>query len=279
MRATLTVLAAVALLACSLACSSGSRGPEPGTPAFFWSAAKTNFAQGDHLKVSENLDRVMKSADLRPQAIPWSLIVSSGLARGYMELADAYEEGAKAAKTNSSYFRTQMIDNRRYARNAALQFAQTFRVFEIENKDEQIKLVFPFPPGTAAEPPMLAKIRGGMIPDEAARATITRAMIERGVVLETSRAVGAGQDATKAQAMFKSGEVTVPRTSFLLGMAGALYDQALLFGPKKLDDPTKLQLFAEEALDALKPVPGGKDVKGLNDKIQKSLKEAKSRIT
>ena len=278
MRAILTSITFISIFLVSVSCSSGPRGPRTGTPAFFWAGARTSFTQGDHLKTIENLDRAMKSDEFKAQALPWSLVVTSGIARGYMDIADAYELGGKAAKTNSSVFRTQVIDNRRYARNAALQFAQSFRDFEISNKDEQIKLVFPFPPGTAAEPPRLSKITGGMVPDEATRDSIVREMLQRGVILETSRAVGAGDDATKAQTMFKGAEVTIPRAEFMLGMASVLYDQAQLFGPKKLDDPTKMRLFAEEAQDALKPLPDSKDVKGLNEKIQKSLKEVKLRL-
>jgi hypothetical protein len=79
--------------------------------------------------------------------------------------------------------------------------------------------------------------------------------------------------------MFKGAEVSIPRADFMFSMAEILYDQAQLFAPKKLDDPAKMRLFAEEALDALKPLPANKDAKGLNQRIEKSLKDAKSRMS
>ncbi len=280
MRAT-AVLAGITILILSLcvSCSSGPKGPEPGTPAFYWSAAKENFASGDLLKANDNLDRAMKNADYKAQGLPWSLVLTSGLARGYRDLADAYETGAKAAKRNSGEFRRQIMELRRHARVAALQFAEKFREFQNSNKDEQVKLAFPFPSGSPSEPPMLAKITSGAMPDDPVVETVNKAMLQRAVIYEVSSAAGAPDDPTKAQSLFKNGEVAVPRPQFMLAMANALYAQSQIFGPKKLDEPDKVRFFAEAALEALKPVPQNKDVKTLNDKIQKSIKDMKSRAS
>ena len=40
-------------------CSSGPQPPQPGTPAFFWAAAKETYRAGDFLKTSENLQRIL----------------------------------------------------------------------------------------------------------------------------------------------------------------------------------------------------------------------------
>jgi len=38
---------------------SGDSGPQPGTPAYDWAAAKQTFAAGDYAKTLDNLDRVV----------------------------------------------------------------------------------------------------------------------------------------------------------------------------------------------------------------------------
>jgi hypothetical protein len=280
MRATIIPTATVILiLTFCISCSSGPSGPAPGTPAFYWSTAKDNFSTGDLLKANDNLDRALKSADYKAQGLPWSLVLTSGLARGYRELAEAYEKGGEAAKRGSGQFRVQMGQYRRHARVASLQFVEKFREFQTSNKDEQVKLVFPFPSGSPSEPPMLAKVTGGSMPEETIMDNIQKAMLQRALIYEASSAAGSPDDPTKAQAQFKAGEVSVPRTQFILAMANALYAQSEIFRPKKLDEPDKLRLFAETALDALKPVPQNKDVKTLNEKIQKSMKDGKSRAS
>jgi hypothetical protein len=278
MRATIILTTVVVILIFCVSCSSGPSGPAPGTPAFYWSLAKDNFAAGDILKANDNLDRAVKSPEYKAQGLPWSLVLASGLARGYQELADAYEKGGEAAKRGSGQFRVQMGDYRRHARGASLQFVEKFREFETSNKDEQVKLVFPFPSGSPSEPPMLTRVLGGSMPDDAVRDNIQKAMLQRALIYEASSAAGSPDDPTKEQAQFKAGEVSVPRAQFILAMANALYAQSQIFGPKKLDEPDKVRLFAETALDALKPVPQSKDVKTLNEKIQKSM-NGKSRAS
>jgi hypothetical protein len=57
-RAFLAIALATAGLNSS--CSSSS-GPEPGTPAYFWAAAKETFAANDYVKTSEHLDKLLAS--------------------------------------------------------------------------------------------------------------------------------------------------------------------------------------------------------------------------
>ncbi|HKW99139.1 MAG TPA: hypothetical protein VJN43_15475, partial [Bryobacteraceae bacterium] len=67
--------------------------------------------------------------------------------------------------------------------------------------------------------------------------------------------------------------LTVPRSEFILSMAGTLFDESQLYSMRKLDDPEKLKIFCNRALDALKSVPETKQTKELSTKISKSLKK------
>jgi hypothetical protein len=99
-------------------------------------------------------------------------------------------------------------------------------------------------------------------------------MLQRGVLLSACRAVGATEDAAKAQEAFKSAQS--PRETFLLGMADLLYEQALLFGPTRLDQPNRLKMLCNEANQALATVTPSKNTKELGNKIEKTLKKVRT---
>ena len=54
-------LSILGLVAAGTSCSSGPQLPQPGTPAFYWSAAKETYRAGDFVKTSENLQRILAS--------------------------------------------------------------------------------------------------------------------------------------------------------------------------------------------------------------------------
>jgi hypothetical protein len=258
-----------------ISCSSGPKAPEMGTPAFYWLAAKESWASGDYMKTADNLDRAMRgSKDHESEARPWSLVLTAGLAKGYIELADTFENGARVNKTNPAAFRKQTSDYRRFARGLALQMTERYRQFE-DVKDDPVSLSFTFPSGTQALPPLMTRIGSGMLPAPVDLETAQRAVLQRNVILATARAAGAAEDSSKASQIFRDGEVKVPRPQFMFALAQFLHEISELFGPKKLDEPNMMQLLAEEASHAIKGVPDSKEVKTLNEKIQKALKPAK----
>jgi hypothetical protein len=275
---TLVLVLTGTILILSAACSSGPAAPERGTPAFYWSAAKETFTAGDFLKTSDNLDQLLKTDnEFKTRAQPWSLILTSALAHGYMETGDSFEQGARANKTNPLPFRRYTNEERRMARGLALQFDEQFQSFLKSNKDEPVRLAFPFPNGTQASVPLLAKASIGILPAAGEIDDAHRAILQRSVILETSRTVGAADDATKARQMFSAGEVKVPRADFLLAMANSLHDQAMLFGPTKLDEPEKMKMMSEQVLAALKGIPDTQPVKDLSGKIEKEMKAPRPR--
>jgi hypothetical protein len=78
-------------------------------------------------------------ADIRNEyaarALPWDLILTSGMARDHMELADNYEFGSRANRFNPVRFRRQTGEFRTYAGTLALQCAHAFEMFDQTNED------------------------------------------------------------------------------------------------------------------------------------------------
>jgi hypothetical protein len=270
---TLTVVGSSLL---TYSCSSGPSGPEKGTPAFYWNAAKETFGTGDYTKTLDNLDNLLKKdSEYRAQAYPWYLVLSTGMAHGYMELADRFETGARANKTNPGAFRREVSNYRRSARELTMGFVEAFDGFQKSNTDAEVALAFPYPSGSPGEPPTIGRVANGILPPDAEIETAQNAELKRSVLLATARATGSGDDTTKAQGLFKTTPVKVPRSTFVESMAMALYDHAMLFDTKKMDEPARMGLMLTRASAVLKGIPENKSIKDLSGKIDKAQKTLK----
>jgi hypothetical protein len=270
------VVAVIAANVILFSCSSGPTAPQKGTPAFYWQTAREAYAAGDHMRTIQNLDSIVASEnEFTGRARVWLLVMTSGVARGYMEIADFYESGARINKANPLSFHKQVSNARNGASRAALRFAEVIGDYR-KSAEESVVLDFPFPSGSPAPSPVLMKVGNGIMPAENEMEVAHKSALTRAVVLSVCRAAGAPADTARAQALFKAGPVKVPRAEFNLAMANALYDQSQLFLPTKLDQPAKMKIFCTEADATLKTVPESKLTKELNGKIQATLKKIKN---
>ncbi len=270
-------MAVLALLSANLilfSCSS-SDAPQPGTPAFYWAAAKETYAAGDYHKTAEHLGNILSSQnDYVARAQPWMLILTSGMAHGYMDLADAFESGGRANQSQSTGFHRLVNEYRGSASRMSLQFAETFGNFQ--SKDDYVTLAFPLPTGSSSEVALLTRVSKGAMPPAGEVETAQKSAIQRAVLLASCRAAGAAGDPAKAQDLLKSGEAKVPRATFVQAMAAALYEQSQLYSHNKMDDPEKMKIFCSRAQGALKLLPASKESDDLNKKIEATLKKSKA---
>jgi hypothetical protein len=273
------VLSLVGLVAAGTSCSSGPQPPQPGTPAFYWAAAKETYRAGDFVKTSENLQRILVSEnEFSARARVWDAVISSGLAQGYMELADAWEAGARSNRLNPTPFRKQVSALRALASAAAIQFTEDIHRVVEGNKDSKIVLAFAYPAGAPAVPAGLKKVAGGIPVQDSERDLLQAAMLQRGVLLSVCAAVGSRDDAAAAQGKLVAGDFLASRDIFLLAAAQSLSDESELFTGTKMDLPNRLKLLSQEALKALAAIPQSKETKAVNDKIQARLKKARLSI-
>jgi hypothetical protein len=242
-------------------CSTGPRPPQPGTPAFYWAAARETWRTGDYLKTNDNLELIAKTDnEFGARARVWQMVVASGLAKSYAELAATYAAGARANRRNPAPFRRQEALYNNAASTAALQFAESFHRFRAAPGGAAVALEFRYPSGNSGQPPELRRVA---------------AMIQRGVLLSACRVTGAADDPARALELFRQGSAQADVHVFLMAVAEMLHEQAELFGPKKLDQPNRVKLFCGEAMEALKMVPPGKPSKDLAIKVQSTLKKSK----
>ena len=271
---TIAVLAFLSANLILSSCSS-SDAPQPGTPAFYWSAAKETYLAGDYQKTVQHLGNILSSQnDYVARAQPWMLILTSGMAHGYMDLADAFEAGGHANLAQATAFHRLVNDYRGSASRMSLQFAETFGTFQ--SKDDYVALSFPYPTGSPTEVVLLNRVSMGAMPPAGEVETAQKRAIERAVLLATCRAAGAQGDPAKAQDLLKSGDAKIPRATFVQAMATAMFEQSQLYSHNKMDDPDKMKIFCSRAQDALKVLPASKESDDLNKKIQAALKKSKA---
>ena len=271
-------LISAVLLICTCLLGSCAQGPEPvrpGTPAFFWATANSAWKAGDFVKTNDTLNQIANTqSEFSAKARVWQLVVASGLVQGYTDLADAYDNGAKYNREDKTPFREQVRVAMSTASQLSVQAAETFQSFLKDEKTATVAFDFPFPAGSTAEPAQMPKLKKGILLHGAEAEGLQSAMLQRGVVLAAMRAAGLAPDTPNPAEAFSKGAV---REQFLTGMAGSLFEQSKIFGPKKLDQPQRLQALCTLAQQALGLVPPTAKTKELQGKIQGAM--GKKRMT
>jgi hypothetical protein len=257
-----------------VSCKTGPAPPKMGTPPWYWAAAREQYAIGDFVKTQEHLEKLMEGeSQYKARAATWHLVVLAGMARGFRELADAYEEGAPFAKAQTAEFRRTVNDLRRQSRTYTIGLAEEASRWQKDLASaEKVTMEFAFPIGSPAEPPLLMNVRKGILPPDPDRAKLHRESIARGVLLQTSAV--AGEEPPKAAELFKTQPVEVPRAVFLHGMADSLVAQSALFDRKRLQEPDKKKILLELAAafaKAAAEAPG-------DDALKKKIKDLQARI-
>src|SRR5713226_4698427 len=192
-------------------CSSGSTA-KMGTPEWYWNAANEVFTTGDLTKTQEHLEKVLLSDNpFKGRATIWHLIMSGGMALGYKDLAEAYDEGGAAAKSGAAEFRRRSGDALRYSKQYCIAEAQELEQLLKATGANEYSLEFAFPAASPSEDPALGRLRKGMMPPQEELAQAERMTIKRGVLIETSRTLGAGNDTSKTAALFEKKPVKVAR--------------------------------------------------------------------
>lgn len=268
-------IAVVSLILWLPLASCGPQKPAMGTPAFYWDAARETFATRDYLKTTEHLRRIIRTDnEFTQRALPFRLVVSSGLAQAYLELAGDCQKGLKTEPQTPGPLRQAMANYRLHAESRALEFAETFIQFRKVNQDKIIALEFPFPTLRAADVPERVKVQGGALLSPDAMTLVDQKVIERTMADAAAAAVGAADDLAKGRTAFESGKAEVPREVFMHAMLQSLYNQSELFGRGAMNKFDRLAVFVEQGTEALKTMEQNEQNKTLAANFQELLKTA-----
>jgi hypothetical protein len=218
-----------------------------GSAAFYWSAAKETYAAGDYMKTADHLERLIDSKNEYTQrAIPWYLVVTSGMAAGYMQLADQYASGARVNKADALAFLKRTSDYRERANRLTLRFAQNVDKLE-QMALGRLPLAFDLPKGSAAPPALLTRIARGKEFTPADADAVEKETIEHNVLMAVCMVAGAPNDMAKAEGILNREAAGTPRAAFLQTIANMLDAEAVLYSRNKLDMPDKFTALQKRA--------------------------------
>ncbi len=262
-----------------VSCATGPSGPAEGTPAWHWQNALTTWEAGDYQKTSDNLEELIEpGSEFADRAQPWRLILTAGMATGYMEIANAFENGARANKAASSEFRMHRNNYRTMANKQVAAFWKTFVAYKKSNPAGDIVLAFSYPQGSAVPVAALSRLGEGIMLTEAELPSAERQALQRAVLMTTCRFVGAEEDTAKTHQMFSAGEVKVPKDTFNFALAKTLNEIAWFYSAYKMDQPDRLKMLNEQALEIAESLPENDDTKELIRQIKSHIKEAEKRL-
>ena len=241
------VLSATGLVALLSSCSSSSLSTPRAESAELWSAANERYMAGDYLKAISNLESLLdRYRQYCARALPLSLVLTSGVAAGYLDVAESYAAGARANKAKATALKRKASVYRALANHMVLQFAESARRIE-QLAGGSVQLAFAPPRGNGAEPPLFEKIASGIEPDQADEETTVALAVDYGVLVSVTNAAGAANNFAKVAPLLQRGEVLVPRATFMKAIAGSLERESQLYARNKLDDAPKLAMLLQLA--------------------------------
>jgi len=255
--------------------SKGPAPPKPGTPPFFWAAARTAYQNGDFQAAMKNLMSIIGTEnEYTRRAQIWQLVLDAGMARGEMEWADILDEGRPAAKAREIDFRRLANEARALAGQSAMRFADTGHKLMPALTEDEIMLPFTMPDANRDRPVEVERIVKGILPMPAEVDRLHNLMVRRGVVLSVIAAADPAGDFEKARALLSQPEPKVKREDFLLYLASQYTELSQLFAPKKLDRAARMKLFLDKGKEALAAVPQSP----ARTKIQKKIEEYEKKL-
>ena len=269
--------AALALAGCG---ENGPAGPAVGTPEWLWLAAVDNYAFGDFEKTQDQLGDILKSDNpWRTRAAVWRVVMLGGMARASAELADAYESGAKKNARRAASFQNPIQQYRRDARRHTIALAETVGTLKKSLGDaETVPLEFSLPSGSPTPSPDLGRVSDGVILLEGPAIGAKIHTIRRGLLLETAKAVNAGDNVAKARSLFEAPPVEIPRQVFFLALGRSLFERSELFDRAHLNETPKREFMLDRAIDFITPALESddeslkKEAEELQEEIQKLQK-------
>ena len=253
-RAASAFLGALGAAYLFTACSGGdSNAIQFGTPAWYWQAAQDTFKTGDFAKTDQHLSELLKGDnEWKQRAAAWQVVLLTGLVRGNADMADACKAGMEENKKSIDALLTPLRQYERDARQNTIELLESWKTLkEAIGDGPTVALDLPFPTGSASESPLLGAIKSGVTPDAARLAEATTDTIKRGVLLELTEYVGAGEDVPKAQGMFNTLPVQVPAVEFWNQVANSLWERSSLFDVKQINVPAIQKIMLERALECL----------------------------
>jgi hypothetical protein len=251
----LLLLAVCSILGALTACISVPGGYED------WKQVNREYESGDYITTLNYLDDLLRTENgYTARAAAWKVVILGGMTRSALEIEEACAKGIFWVKTaDSGPYKTCVDQFRRRARTSALGLIDALT--DLENSAAAggtVSLDFPLPEASAEPSPMIGQTGAGAMPGEKIFEPSAARILDRQIVLQVCDAVANGEVAA-VKGMFESPPVTIPRETFLVGVAKTLLVAAAVFGEDRLDDTSKRSATLQRARECLQPAFDGSD--------------------
>jgi hypothetical protein len=251
----LLFLAVCSTLGAVTACISVPEGYED------WKEVNREYESRDYMNTLNYLDDLLRTEnDYRARAAALKVVILGGMTRSSLEIEEACAEGISWVKSVDSGPYKRCMDRFRWQARA-----NTLSLMDALNELEKsaaatgtVSLDFPLPEASSEPSPMIGRTRAGAMPVEKVFDPSVARIVDRQIFLQVCDLV-ANREAGAVKAMFESPPVTIPKETFLVGVAKTLLVAAAVFGEDRLADTAKRSVTLKRARECLQPAFDGGD--------------------
>jgi len=240
------------------------------------------FEAGSFDQVIDRLDRMEGVPGWSERAAGWRVVLLGGMTHAYLELNEACEAGVAESNGRPDRNLQRALEQyRKDARRYSIELYEAVQAFDkLTGDSEAVSLDFDLPDGDASPSAVIARISSGMMPSEQGLKGSEQYTIRRGVLLQATRAVGAGDKVDTAKKMFEFSPVSTPKAVYLLGVGRTIHEAAALYGVKRLRDHKMQELFLGLAEKCVRPSLESKNL-GLQseaEEILRAIEQSRSKM-
>jgi hypothetical protein len=251
----LLLLAVCSILGALTACISVPEGYED------WKQVNREYESGDYITTLNYLDELLRTENsYTARAAALKVVILGGMTRSALEIEEACAKGISWVKTVDSGPYKTCVDRFRWrARTNALGLIDALTGLENSAAASgTVSLDFPLPEASAQPSPMIGRTGAGAMPVEKIFEPSVARILDRQILLQVCDVVANGEVAA-VKDMFASPPVTIPKATFLVGVAKTLLAAAAVFGEDRLDDAPKRSATLKRARECLQPAFDGSD--------------------
>ena len=226
----------------------------------YWKQVNREYESRDYIDTLNYLDDVLRTEnDFTVRAAALKVVILGGMARAAVEVEEACAAGIHRVATWDSGPYKACIDQFRWrSRTRTLGLIDALSEFEkVTAATDAVSLDFPLPDASGRSA-MIGRTRVGAMPPEKAFEPSVARVVDRHIFLHVCDLV-ATDDVAAVKDMFESLPVTVPKETFLVGVAKTLLAGAAIFDKDRLDDAPKKSATLKRARECLQPALDGSD--------------------
>jgi hypothetical protein len=265
----LVMAISILLLACSSAPPTKDSNPR-------YTDALNSLKSSDFSGAMTNLDKAVKQAPneaLRQKAVVLRIALTTALAEGNKQMAEAYAIGAKqpAAQAHTGPFYNMRSDYYNAAHSYLMDAMQTAMNQRSKLSGDAMPLEVSFPGFTGTNPGM-TKIKSGQFVSDSERLSAELQEDRNALAVVLSAIGGAGENPDKGQHVFSSSKVDIDPRVFLIELSNRFLQTGAMFESRGVNKPDRLRTVHEVVhgnLDVAEKLLAAKPDKDLEARVKK----------